>query len=121
MQYETFYYTRVILETIAEDYRRLYEGLSFRDDLIINPWSLAEYKADFDMALRGIGKGKWNGNLLDEFKYYRNYSKRQRVIIAAMFGIQDTELTRLHFRDIPRLRNYAYFLMKMYLNGGNNV
>ena len=115
-----YYYSTRVLKSIAENYLTLDDGLplSWRVE-IYNPWAIAEFRADFDMALRGIGRGKWTGAVQD-FKYYRNFGRLQRIIIADILKIDDRELTRLRFYDIPRLRGYAYYLMRCFLNGGHN-
>ena len=117
---DKYFYSTGALKSIAENYLRIYEGLplSWRTE-IYNPWAIAEYKADFDRALRGIGKGKWDGEIKD-FKHYRNFGRCQRIIIAGILGISDVELMRMRFYNIPQLRGYAYYLMKMYLNGDDN-
>lgn len=115
---DTFYYSVKVLKTIAENYTSLYEGLEFRSgQLIVNPWALAEYKADFDMAMQSIGHGKWTGNLdTHKFKDYHYYSRLQQIVIADIFGIKDWELESLGFYSIPSLRGYAYYLMVKHLN-----
>ncbi len=70
-EYGKFYYTTALLRSIAENYATIYEGFPLSwDTEETNPWSIAEYKADFDMALKGVGKrdyyrmARWlNGNL----------------------------------------------------------
>lgn len=116
-----YYYSIKGLRAIASGYRNIYEGLSFREGaLITNPWLLVEFKVDFDRALGEIGKGDWDGKIM-EFKYYRNFGKFQRIVIADILEIDDGELTRLGFYDINRLKGYSYYLMANYLNGGINV
>ncbi len=116
-----YYYSRRTLQTIAKYYCNIYDGLPvlFGEDLT-NPLGLAEFKADFDMALDGIGRGRWTGNINGDFKTYRNYGILQRLIIADIMGIDEVELARLHFRNIPQLRGYSYYLMRLRLNGGEN-
>ena len=97
----------------------LYEGLSFRAGNTITDWrSLAEYKADFDMALDAVGFGKWRGIDVVEFKYYRHFGKYQRAVIADILEVSDKELTRLGFYDIFKLKHIAYSKMCRYLNEG---
>jgi len=114
---DKFYYSTRILKVIAENYTSLYDGLEFRSgQLISNPWALAEYKADFDVALQTIGQGNWTSNL-GKFKDYHYFDRLQQIIIADIFGITDYELEGLGFYSIPRLRGYAYFQMVKVLNG----
>ncbi len=117
-----YYYSVSVLKDIVASYTHIYQGIEFSKGgvyhhLDADPWSIAEFKADFDMALQNIGKGKWAGEL-EEFKYYRKYGRLQRIIIADILGIEDDELERLGFWSIPRLRGYSYYLMKCFLNGG---
>ena len=101
---------------IAENYTNLYDGLplSLRSE-VTNLWALAEFKADFDMALKSIGKGEWAGKI-DKFKDYKYYGRLQQIVIADILGIDDYELEGMGFYDIPRLRGYAYYLMCKSLN-----
>ena len=118
-QGETYYYSVKILRVIAENYTSIYDGLELRPGhLITNPWALAEFRADFDVALQSIGKGKWTGNIDGrKFKDYHYYGRLQRIVIADIFGVTDSELEGLGFYSIPRLRGYAYYLMVCSLNG----
>ena len=114
---DKFYYSIKMLKTIAENYTSLYEGLEFRSgQLETNPWALAEYKADFDIALQSIGKGRWTGSI-SKFRDYRYYGRLQQIVIADILGRQDFELRELGFYSIPRLRACAYSCMKESLNG----
>ena len=116
-----YFYSKHTLRTIAANYLNIYEGLPLSlNEEVVNPWALAEYKADFDMALRNIGRGRWIGEK-GEFKSFRHYGRLQQIIIADIMGIDDYELEDLGFYDISRLKGYAYYLMQIYLNGGNNV
>ncbi len=113
-----FYYNKRLLKTIAENYCTIYDGLPvFLGTEIMNPFSLAEYRADFDIALKGIGRGHWTGQLMD-YKYYHNYGKLQRIVIADILGISDSELERLGFWGISQLRGFAYYSMTRVLNNG---
>uniref|UniRef100_A0A6M3JK26 Uncharacterized protein n=1 Tax=viral metagenome TaxID=1070528 RepID=A0A6M3JK26_9ZZZZ len=114
---DEYLYSSRVLRVIAENYVTLYDGLSFRDgDLVSHPMSLAEFKADFDMALSHIGRGCWVG-AIGEFKNYRQHGLHQRVIIADILGVPDGELYRMNFHNIPRLKVVAYSRMRRYLNG----
>ena len=112
-------YSSHVLKTIAECYQVLYvDGLTFRPEhTMTNPLGLAEFRADFDTALSGIGRTQWRGVSSPEFKHYRNYGRYQRIVIADILGITDEELVRLRYQDIPRLRGIAYYLMAKWLNG----
>jgi len=117
---DTYFYSKRTLKTIAENYTTLYDGLPLRSE-VTNLWSLAEFKADFDIALSSIGRGKWSGEIL-QFKEYRHFGRLQQIVIADILGIDDYELEGLGFYSIPRLRGYAYYLMVTHLNrGGCNV
>ena len=109
---DQFFYSKRLLRRIAENYP-LSDGLPMFGGQITNPWAIAEYKADFDIALNSLGKGKWEGAIRD-FKYYRNFGRLQRIVIAEVIGMEDDEL--VGFYDVPRLRSYAYYLMTKRLN-----
>ena len=111
-------YTKGLLMAIARNYSMMSEGLELRaSQLITNPWSLAEYKADFDMALQSIGRGRWTGAISShEFRDYRSFGRLQRLIIAEILGINDYELERLGFHKIRQIRSYGYYLMCRHLN-----
>ena len=115
-----YIYSAGVLRSIAAHYLQIYDGLpvSWRRDEY-NLWSLAEYRADFDNALRAIGRGKWGG-LPDNarFRDFNKYGRLQRIVIADIMGVNDYELEQAGFERIPQSRGYAYYLMKMQLNGG---
>ncbi len=114
-----YYYSSGVLKAIAANYATIYEGLpvSWRRDEY-NLWSLAEFKADFDIALKAIGKGHWTGNISSsKFRDFLRFGRCQQVVIADIFGITDDELLKLGLYNLPQLRGYAYYLMKTCLNG----
>ncbi len=114
---EQYRYTSDALRMIARYYDRIYDGLPV-NGLTLNPWSLAEFKADFDLALRRLGRGHWTGdNQSDDFRYYRSYGRLQQVIIADIIGVPWQELLRLGFNHVSWLRSYGYGLMARHLNG----
>jgi hypothetical protein len=114
---DVYYYSKSILKAIARHYSSLYEdGLLIANHHINYLHSVAEYKADFDMALNAIGRGKWNGSLHPNFGHYRYYGRLQQIIIADILGLLDYHLTGLGFYDIPKLRGMAYFRMTEFLN-----
>ena len=82
----------------------------------INLLSIAEYRVDFDRALNSIGKGHWIGEV-EEFKYYHNFGRLQKIVIADIIGIEDLELEEMRFYQIPQLRGRAYHRMAECLNG----
>lgn len=118
---DKFFYTKRLLRVIVQNYSTIYDGLPLSlSEEVTNPWALAEYKADFDMALKGIGKGEWSGQISGcRFKEFKGYGRLQQIIIADILNIDERQLVGLGFWDIPRLRGYAYYLMCQQLNGGN--
>lgn len=119
--YDRFTYTTGLLKGIAMGYASIYMGLELGTGYhVSNPWAIAEFKADFDTALRGIGKGKWPGLIaLRPFGYYRRYGRLQQIIIADILGVGDYDLwSNSGFYRIPQLRGYAYYLMARVLNEG---
>jgi len=106
---DKFIYTSKTLKLIATHYWQLYGGLDFGDFTETKLFSLAEYKADFDLALRAIGKGHWTGDMTDcQFKDFRYFGKLQKAIIADIYGMPLLD---------NRLRGYAYYRMRTFLNG----
>lgn len=115
-----YYYSVGTLKDIAACYSE--EGIEFYSKHIyrytdVDPWSVAEYRADFDRALNSIGKGIWTGNIANDFRVYKYYGNLQRVVIADIMGITDDELSKLGFYQIGQLRGRAYRWMANYLNG----
>ena len=122
---DRFYYTRGILEAIADWYDRkndygatssIYEVLVIGDYQIVNAWGLVDFKADFDMALDYIGHGEWQGLTSLVFRDYKYFGKQQRIVIADILGILDDELSGWGFYEIPQLRGQAYGRMVAFLN-----
>ena len=116
---DEYKYSKKVLKAIAEGYQIVYEGLalSWRSE-IVNEWSIAEFKADFDMALDSIGRGHWSGNIEGKgFKDFRHFGRLQRIVIADIYGIEDRELEGLGFSQISRARGLAYKWMANHLNG----
>jgi len=110
------------LKAIATWYVFVY-GTRYEPPLfeISNLYRVAEFKADFDMALTYIGKGYWEGLGSIRFKDYRHFGKAQRIVIADIIGITEYELGAYGFYQIPQLRGKAYSWMMNYLNGRVDV
>ena len=106
-------YTVGTLKAIAFCYTDIYL-IGFHRTM--NPYGIAEYKADFDMALDSIGKGHWQDLYSIFFRSYRYYGKAQQVVIADVLGITDWELQAYGFYQIPQLRGKAYKWMADFLN-----
>lgn len=111
----TYTYKVGTLRAIADNYCSLYNQEFFhpREDL----FSIAEYKADFDLSLSAVGKGHWTGIVNSDFGAYRYFGKAQQVVIADIIGIRDNELAMLGFYQIRQLRGRAYRWMANFLNG----
>ena len=110
----------LLLKVIAGEepsYQECLEIFQFSGN-ITDQFSIAEHKADFDMSLREIGRGNWQGELDPVFRNYNYYGRLQRIIIAQMLNVEESYLERLGFTDIPRLRGTAYSRIAEYLNGG---
>ncbi len=113
----TYCYTPSILKSIAGSYSSIYEvGIEISFHSIYNLYAIAEYKADFDMALSAIGKGSWTGLESPNFNYYKYCGRLQRIVIADILGIGDYELEAWGFYQIPQLRGRAYSRMAENLN-----
>lgn len=151
MSQNTYTYSVQKLKDIATNYDHIYQGIEFRkgkpyhfpkvyyhfnyyyiggggddDDLHyleVNPWKIAEYKADFDMALNSIGRARWTGELESgRFSDYKRFGRLQRIVIADILNgdnlkISDWELEEMGFYNIPRARGLAYRWMANFLNG----
>ena len=113
----TYTYKAGTLKAIAEYYGVIY-GSAYRPGLfeIQNLFRIAEYKADFDMALSFIGKGGWRGLEDTDFRAYRYFGRAQQIVIADILGITDRKLEAYGFFQIPQLRGKAYYWMMNYLN-----
>ena len=108
-----YFYAPGTLRAIAKSYPFIYEiGLFGMNE----PFGIAEFKADFDLALSSIGRTKWVGVGSPDFRSYRHYGRRQRAVIADIMGIYDDELQAWGFYNVPQLKGQAYGLMAEYLN-----
>lgn len=127
---QIYFYTSGVLRAVASCYVNLYEdGLIFRDDKALRDvWALADYRADFDVALSSLGKRfEYLGAPL---KDYHGYNDLQLSVISdIVYGVLDEQirdyamekdLTSLGKRYIIYMRGGAYRLMCKYLNGGKN-
>ena len=89
-QGDTYFYNVKILETIARGYKELREICLLSGYGFPGIPQVVLTKADFDLALNSIGKGKWNGKIA-KFKSYDNFGVQQRVIIADILHVSDYE------------------------------
>jgi len=107
-----FYYSRKLLQVIAENYETLYsDGLPVSlTQVVTNPNSVAEFKADFDHALNEIGRGKWRGYP----EKLRGFGKFQRLIISDIYGLP------IKINYAPQLLGRAYGAMARVLNRKTN-
>jgi len=104
---DKYYYSKRILKEIANRYDDIYDGIqgNWNND-IYNPWSLAEFAADFTMAFNKIGRGKWSGELDDiPANYRREFGKLQSAVISDILHESDGHSDR------------AYMWMSSILNG----
>ncbi|GAH86163.1 unnamed protein product [marine sediment metagenome] len=126
---DRYIYSKGILQRIAWCYVSVYDGIPALNYEITNLYSIAEFKADFDLSLNAIGRGNWLGVLRTEdgkgveiewleFKDFRGFGRLQKLVIADILGVSDNELEVGGFRDVARLRGYAYYLMKHFLDTG---
>ena len=116
--FQEFYYSKRLLQTIAANYARLYDdGLSVLNGVITDLFSLAEFKADFDMALSAIGRGHWTDIISGRLSDYRGFGKLQLMVVSDILGVPDGELEVLGYFQIPQMRGRAYSWMAKNLNG----
>ena len=113
-----YYYSSRLLRTIAENYEHIYEGIPFWGHEVTNPWRIAEFKTDFDIALSNIGTGHWTGIKGSHMACYRGFGVLQRMVIARIIGIDDYTLEGLGYERVPQLRGLAFREMADVLNGG---
>ena len=113
---DVYYYSVGTIRAIACWYDVVSEVLMIGDFQITDRFALSLYKADFDRALRAIGKGNWQGLTTTIFRNYRYFGRLQRLVIADILGITDHELEGWGFYDVPRLRGTAYSRMAENLN-----
>ena len=107
----------LLLKVIAGEepsYQECLEIFQWQSD-ITDDFAIAEYKADYDMALDYIGRGDWFGELT-EWRDYKYYGRLQKIIIAQMLSLGEGFLESQGFTDVPRLRGTAYSRMMEYLN-----
>lgn len=114
-----YVYSKGMLKRIAYSYQHIYQGIGGLNNDIVDWRSIAEYKADFDRALNGIGRGHWTGNI-DEltFRDFKSFGRLQRIVIADIYGIADGELEQDGLYRIQNLRSIAYGRMLQILNDG---
>jgi len=100
---EEFYYTVKLLKAIARWYSSIYEVALIGNYQVTNIFQLVEFKADFDMALKELGKC--------------NSGKQQIIVMADVLGISDYRLRNWGLYRIQELREQAYNKMVTFLNG----
>lgn len=121
---DEYFYSVGVLKAIASWYDIISEVLMIGDYQITNKLGIALYKADFDMALNEIGRGKWDGRIDNkDFRDFKYFGRLQQIILADLYEITDGELEARGFYDIPRLRGIAYSRMVESLNnkGGKSI
>jgi hypothetical protein len=125
-----YQYSKTVLKAIATYYGQdtIYSVL----DRIIacDPCSVVEYKADFDMALCAIGRGKWCGvvekmfcyrtgvGVRVDWKLLYQYGYYQQLVLSDVLGIEETELEQKKFDRVPQMKGAAYARMVNWLNTG---
>ena len=116
---DKFLYSSKLLQVIAKNYLSLYAGLPrpLGKEEIMNCWDLAEFKADFEMALNAIGGGKWHDGIT-ALTECRNFSYTQLVVVADMLGIDKLPIGAVYPGDIDKITKIAYAGMRRFLNGG---
>jgi len=128
---DEYVYSKKILKKVAGNYEHIYDRIVLavytvildgykveREWCIRGEQVLIEYKADFDMALNELGKGRWTGEIEGcEFRDFRYFGRLQQVVIADVYGIDDATLEDMGFYNIPKLRGLAYWRMTQLLNG----
>ena len=122
-----YYYSLIELEGIAIDYRNLIndslQGMNFDTTSGGISWDdMLGAKIDFDRALNHIGRGNWSGTNFGEypsdydFDTYKSFSPTQKVVIAKILNVDDSELEVRGMYDLPDLRKWAFRDMRDWLN-----
>lgn len=135
---DKYYYTRAELQDIAGHYKDYLDtkvgGQAYDKTRSFSHYNVDQSKdavrldmlsskIDFDRALNAMGRGHWSGmhfgdNEKDlEFKTYRGFSRKQRIVIAEILGVGDYVLEQQGFYDIDRYRKLVYIIMANWLNG----
>ncbi len=116
-----YYYKIGVLKAIAQGYRMLDDGLSFKENReIYNARSISEFRCDFEMAFSSLGR-KFNGTKGRRFKDFRNYPLLQRAVLADIFDIGWWDLRKTGDIELLSLRKEAYRQMCDYLNGRKTI
>ena len=106
----------LLLKVIAGEepsYQECLEIFRWSSD-ITDPFSVVEYKSDFDRAFNQIGRGEMGE--LTEWRDYKYFGRLQRILIAQMLSLGEGFLESQGFTDVPRLRGTAYSRMMEVLN-----
>ena len=115
---DKYIYSKSLLKNIAENYLTIYDGLpvSWRADIYVL-MRIAEYRADFIMSFNKLGQfhnkkpPHWDGEL-KPFKYFKPFSRSQKIIIADILKIE----TLPDYYNPEQLKSRAYTWMLKYLN-----
>ena len=97
---EQFDYSIRLLRSIAECYEEIYDGLDMGIYTETNPFRLAEYRADFCLALKQLT------------------GRKKKIMELIIKGLENGELEQRGFYRPNQLRRRAFEAMKKYLNGG---
>ena len=95
-----FLYSLKLLYTIGENYENIYDGLAFNTYVETDLFSLAEYRADFALATRHLGR------------------RKRRFIWLVVEGYEAKELEQMGFYEPERLMRQVIGEMRVILNGG---
>ena len=95
---DEYYYSVGTLRTIANNYDTVYDGLTFVFHTVTNPWEIAEYRADFDVAWKALPQKMWT------------------IVKYDIQGLSDRELEVKGFYDVKKYKAIAYRRMANYLN-----
>ena len=97
---DRFYYSIRLLRSICGSYENIYDGLEVGLYVETNPFRLAEYRADFDLARRHLGR------------------RKRKFIELIINGYENGELIKRGFYEVERFKRICFNEMKIILNGG---
>ena len=94
-----YYYSVWLIRYLAEHWDNLYDdGIGFEDYEDTNPWSIAEYRADFSIAIKKVGR------------------RMRKSIEEYIKGTPDRVMEMRGYYEVASLREKAYVAMVETLN-----
>ena len=96
---DRFFYSIRLLRSIAESYENIYDGLEVGLYVETNGFRLAEYRADFDIARRQLGR------------------RKRKFIELIVRGYENGELEKRGYYEPEKFKRICFNEMRGILNG----